>query len=151
MTDMVVGYPEFLKSDFFLKKEHIQPVPSSPCHIIPTHEMCSMWLRCSGNNNSRCWNVWMKAWPAGSESLIRPQRNFSPTGWRWTFPFLQLRLACVALHAGEGCWETNIPNVRKGWLLWVPEGEEESCFARRREMTVSCGLCGIWGGTRELY
>lgn len=86
----------------FKKKEHIQPVLSSPCHIIPTHEMCSMWLRCSGNNNSRCWNVWMKAWPAGSESLIRPQRNFSPAGWRWTFsiPSASACVCCIACWGG---------------------------------------------------
>lgn len=54
--------------------------PSSPCHIIPTCEMCPIWLRCSSNNNSRCGNVCMKAWPAGSGSLIRPQWNFFPPG-----------------------------------------------------------------------
>lgn len=144
-------FPEARFKKEVRKRKHIQPVPSSPCHIIPTHEMCSMWLRCSGNNNSRCWNVCMKAWPAGSESLIRPQWNFSPAGWRWTFPIPPASACMCCIACWGGSVGRQIPQMwEKADCYGSQKVKKESCFALRREMTVSCGLCGIWGGTRKL-
>jgi hypothetical protein len=66
------------------------------------------------------------------------------------FSILQLLLACVELDVGEGCWEMSITIERRSGYAGSSKVKKEKWLTLTRAMIVSCGLCRIQGGTRNL-